>query len=154
MAIFLEMSMRKKKPFQAKRSGERLGGHTSVSLISLAAAIISPTPFKTWWWRDQGAAGTDLTREAQTISNRNNTVIHGWFTLIGFLLTRKTVVKLCFLESCLYSINPLLEPHCKSALFLPLNPNKNTCLNVVRVLYTLNITINIFAESCVARKQR
>lgn len=36
-----------KKPFQAKRNGERLRGYISVSLISLAAAIIFPTPFKT-----------------------------------------------------------------------------------------------------------
>lgn len=89
MAIFLEMYMEKKKPFQAKRDGERLGGYISVSRISLAAAIISPTPFKTWEWKDQGATDTDLTREAQTTSNKNNTVIPDWFTLIGIVVTRK-----------------------------------------------------------------
>lgn len=47
MAIFLEMYMEKKKPFQAKRDGERLGGYISVSQISLAAAVISQSPFKT-----------------------------------------------------------------------------------------------------------
>lgn len=47
MAVFLDMDIEKKGPFQAKRDGERLGGGISVSLISLAAAIIFPTPFKT-----------------------------------------------------------------------------------------------------------